>query len=391
MICDRLQSPRFKLIRNYFLTHMERVLSDAAVRLTGYAKVASYVSGHEFGESFELALAVSAFQHSFIGDLYTFGLDGSARELLVIIVKLIAEKVAGFCGKQPVLTCLDDTTALLVTDNRLLLTVCDESSGIVGDIWTVAYRYISVRGYGSEADIRTSRAVLSALLDRLDQRVPTIRWHYSTGSSRSTRSIPFDKPKEGHDAFYPWITEGVTAFIDRFAASDDTVLVLLGEPGTGKTSFIRQLIWRTRRNCAVTYDEHLLRADGLFVDYMTNDEEDLLVVEDADLFLTSRERDRNAMMARFLNVSDGLFKTSATKKLIFTANLTQPQQIDNALLREGRCFDCVVFRALTFREAVGAAEAAGIVPPEDARDYTLAQLFADRKRPVFPGFGMQLG
>jgi hypothetical protein len=122
---------------------------------------------------------------------------------------------------------------------------------------------------------------------------------------------------------------------------------------------------------------------------MTNDEEELLVIEDADLFLTNRKRYRNDMMARFLNVSDGLFKTSKVKKLIFTANLTQPQQIDNALLREGRCFDCVVFRALSYHEAVHATESAGIAPPKEARDYTLAQLFAAKKRPVFPGFGIR--
>jgi hypothetical protein len=351
--------------------------------------VASYVNSNEFGESFEASLAVSAFQHAFAGDLYTFGLNGTARESLVNILKLIIDKTTGIFGKKPLLTCLDDITALLLIENRLLLTVRDESSGSVGDIWVVASRTLSVNGYGSEADIQASRDILSAMLEALDQRLPTIRWHYEKRGSQTTRAIPFEKPKAAYDEFYPWITDGLTGYIDRFAASEDAVLVLLGEPGSGKTSFIRQLIWRTGWNCAVTYDEKLLGSDNLFVDYMTNDDEELLVVEDADLFLTSRERDRNDMMARFLNVSDGLFKTSKVKKLVFTANLTQPQQIDNALLREGRCFDCAVFRALTYPEAVRAAEKAGMAPPKDARDYTLAQLFAAKKRPVFPGFGIR--
>jgi ATPase family associated with various cellular activities (AAA) len=319
------------------------IVSERAVQPGAFAKVASYVNSDEYGESFESSLAVSAFQHSFVGDLYTFGLDGTARESLVNILKLITEKVVGLFDKQPVLTCLDETKAFLLIDTQFLLTVSDESSGSVGDIWVVASRAFSITGYGSEADIQASRDILSVVLDGLNQRLPNIRWHYTSGGSRCKRSIPFEKPKLTYDDFYPWITEGLTAYIERFAASDDAVLVLLGEPGTGKTSFIRQMIWRTGWNCAVTYDEQLLRTDSLFVDFMTNDEEELLVVEDADLFLTSRERDRNDMMARFLNVSDGLFKTSKVKKLVFTANLTQPQQIDNALLREGRCFDCAVF------------------------------------------------
>jgi hypothetical protein len=182
------------------------------------------------------------------------------------------------------------------------------------------------------------------------------------------------------DAFYPWVEDGLSAYFDRFAASDDVVLVLLGEPGTGKTSFIRHLLWHLRWNCAVTYDEQLLRKDDLFVNFITNNEDQVMVVEDADVFLTSRERDHNDMMARFLNVSDGLYKTWRVKKLIFTGNITQASNIDQALLREGRCFDCLMFRPLRFAEAVQAAQAAEIAVPTEQRDHTLAQLFARKQR-----------
>jgi hypothetical protein len=144
-------------------------LSEPAVRPGAYARVASYVNSNEYGESVELSLVVSAFQHSFSGDLYTFGLNGTTRESLVNILKLIAEKAAGLFGKQPALTCLDDTTALLLIHNRFLLTVCDESSGTVGDMWVVASRSFSVTGYGGEADIRASRDLLSVILDGLNQ------------------------------------------------------------------------------------------------------------------------------------------------------------------------------------------------------------------------------
>lgn len=345
----------------------------------------------------EAFLAIAAFQHSFIGDLYTFELKGDAHESLIHVLKLIMAQVAEIFGKQPELTCLNNTKALLISDHFLL--VAEDQSGdtdhfssvdtTIGDMWVVARRGLTVSGYGSEADIQTIRAAVSVILDQLDQKLPSIRWHYTNRGSTNTQTITFEQPKLAYDEFYPWITEGLTGYIDRFAASDETILVILGEPGTGKTSFIRQMIWRTKWNCAVTYDEGLLKADSLFVDFMTNDKEQMLVIEDADLFLTSRERDRNDMMARFLNVSDGLYKTNKTKKLVFTTNLTQPGQIDNALLREGRCFDCVAFRALSYQEAVRAAEKIGIVSPKEARNYTLAQLFADKKRSSFPGFGMR--
>ena len=234
-------------------------------------------------------------------------------------------------------------------------------------------------GYGNETDVIAVRAALNTLIRRADDAPPTIRWHYAAHGSRTTASMVLDKPKPVHDALYPWIDGGLTAYFDRFAASDDVVLVLLGEPGTGKTSFIRHLLWHLRWNCAVTYDPDLLKRDDLFVSFLTSQEDQVMIVEDADVFLTSRTRDHNDLMARFLNVSDGLYKPSTTKKLIFTGNITQLNQIDDALLREGRCFDCLMFRPLTFDEAVQAAQAVGISVPTERRDHSLAQLFASKQ------------
>jgi hypothetical protein len=80
------------------------------------------------------------------------------------------------------------------------------------------------------------------------------------------------------------------------------------------------------------------------------------------------------MIARFLNVSDGLIKFP-NKKVIFTTNLDDFKKVDEALLRPGRCFGMIKCRALTFEEAVAAAKVAGLKPPERARDYTIAELF----------------
>ncbi len=46
-----------------------------------------------------------------------------------------------------------------------------------------------------------------------------------------------------------------------------------------------------------------------------------------------------------------------------------------ALIRAGRCFDAVKFRALDWDEARAAATAAGIAAPESRGDYLLADLF----------------
>ena len=73
-------------------------------------------------------------------------------------------------------------------------------------------------------------------------------------------------------------------------------------------------------NAAVTYEEKLLSSDSIFVDFLTGDSQNVFVIEDADTILGSRSREGNKMIARFLNVSDGLIKFP-NKKVIFTTNL----------------------------------------------------------------------
>ena len=336
-----------------------------------------YTKTEDISANFEMDVVVGLFKQTFPGDLFQCELFGATNASAVSLSKDIVEKITAILGDRPRITCFDDGVILLRIAGRFLLEINAEGAG---DIWDADYKTVSLSAFGGEQDVVAVRAALKPLIRRPDDSPPTIRWHYSSNGMRSTATIPLEKPKPVFDAFYPWIEAGMTAYFDRFATSDEVVLVLLGEPGTGKTSFIRHLLWHLRWNCAVTYDSQLLGKDDLFVNFITNLEDQVMVVEDADVFLTSRERDRNDMMARFLNVSDGLYKTNRTKKLIFTGNITQAGQIDHALLREGRCFDCLMFRPLRFDEAVNAAQSAGLSLPIEQRDHTLAQLFATRHR-----------
>lgn len=203
---------------------------------------------------------------------------------------------------------------------------------------------------------------------------PRVVWEYFNGKDRARHVVQPARPRSAPDAFYPWLS-GVDDYYSRYMASESPVLVLLGPPGTAKTTFIRNLIWRDGLNTVFTYDEDLLKADALFVDFIAGDT-DLLVVEDADVFLTDRDHGGNPLMAKFLNISDGLAAGPRRKKIIFTANIVELSRIDNALLRPGRCFDCQLFRKLTFEESCAAAGAAGLPAPIEARAYTIAEIFA---------------
>ena len=283
----------------------------------------AYIKNADVSVSFENDVVASLFKQSFPGDLFQFELSGATEASPVSLTKDIVEKITVIFGDQPQITCFEDSVILLRIAGRFLLEI---NAGGPGDIWDSGYRTVVLSGFGGEQDIVAARAALKTLIRRPNNSPPTIRWHYTSNGMRSSATMPLEKPKPVFDTFYPWIDGGLTAYFNRFADSDDVVLVLLGEPGTGKTSFIRHLLWHLRWNCAVTYDSQLLGRDDLFVNFITNTDDQVMVVEDADVFLTSRERDRNDMMARLLTSATACIKQT-DKKLIFTGNITQAGQI----------------------------------------------------------------
>lgn len=177
-------------------------------------------------------------------------------------------------------------------------------------------------------------------------------------------------------AAYPWIDSSyanLTDYIDEYIDDDASVLILIGPPGTGKTTFIKNLIHRSKANAKVAYDPAVMAQDGFFAGFI-GDETRFLIMEDADEFLKSRT-EGNTMMHKFLNVSDGLI-SAADKKLVFSTNLPNVGDIDEALMRPGRCFDVVQFRELTRKEAKAVLEEVGIdreLPDGDS--ISLAEVF----------------
>lgn len=195
-----------------------------------------------------------------------------------------------------------------------------------------------------------------------------IEWIYSARGDSISVPLNYRPAVKGA---YPWLPNEIGSYVDDYMNSEASVLILIGPPGTGKTSFIKSLIHRSGGNAKVTYDEAVMAGDSLFANFIES-ETKFLIMEDADAFLAKRE-DGNTMMHRFLNVSDGLI-SAKDKKLVFSTNLPSVRDIDQALLRPGRCFDIIEFRALTRAEAQVVATEVGLVLPDGA-EFTLAELF----------------
>jgi hypothetical protein len=189
--------------------------------------------------------------------------------------------------------------------------------------------------------------------DRVREQLFTIDWHFQ--SSHGLSNVSFDELADPQliDAAYPGLIGGVMNFIARYLEARETVLVLQGPPGTGKTRLVRAILAALSRRkgdaakVLYTADRRALEGDEIFMDFLTG-EHDAFVVEDADHLLGARANG-NVDLHRFLTVADGVVRAQG-RKIIFTTNLHNIGDIDEALVRPGRCFGVIRTRALAFAE-----------------------------------------
>lgn len=172
-----------------------------------------------------------------------------------------------------------------------------------------------------------------------------------------------DKQELANNEFYPYIPElknGIDKFIEEYMKSSSSILVLWGPWGTGKSAFLRTLLFRSgRKNIGLANNAVSLEHPSLISWLDEVGDEPIIGIEDADILVKARDTG-NRQMSMLLNFAEGVIKNN--NKLIISTNLTSLKDIDEALIRPGRAFKVLKFDLLSHEEANIARASIGKEP-----------------------------
>jgi adenosyl cobinamide kinase/adenosyl cobinamide phosphate guanylyltransferase len=125
--------------------------------------------------------------------------------------------------------------------------------------------------------------------------------------------------------------------LSEMLSSNRGGLVLFsGDPGTGKSTFIKYLATKTSRKVIYLSSgaaEQITSPD--FMSFIMGHRGSVLLLEDAEKALRSRETGDNWAISNILNITDGILGDCLDIMVIATFNIDR-EQIDSALVRKGR-------------------------------------------------------
>lgn len=207
--------------------------------------------------------------------------------------------------------------------------------------------------------------------------------------TESLSRMKLDTFKTISEKYYPFIDMDI--FIHEFLTRQESILVLSGESGTGKTKFSSLILKKAIENydlieklaknkgsvefededyeddedeglskneirVAYLKNEDILAADQ-FWSTIKNKKFDFIILDDLDYMLIPRTREvgsqidvnRSKFISQLLSFTDGVVPN--TTKFIITSNRSD-KDVDSALMRPGRMFGILSFRPLSYNEAL---------------------------------------
>lgn len=152
------------------------------------------------------------------------------------------------------------------------------------------------------------------------------------------------------------------------------LILLHGEPGTGKTTYLRYLVRNLTKKIIYVPPEFSFNLDAdVFLRLMSRYPDSVVIIEDADNIITDRKAGNNISISGLLNIADGLLSYYLKSRIICTFNCNLAS-IDPALMRKGRLVALYEFKKLKASKAQKLVKKLNF-PLEITEDTSLADIF----------------
>lgn len=198
-------------------------------------------------------------------------------------------------------------------------------------------------------------------------------YYLEKGHSRCPSS--FDVNKLYNDSFVKE-DKKISDFIERDEESG--LIILHGEKGTGKSTYIKHLINAHPDKKFVYVPSNLvnLLGDPAFGSFLTTLNNHIIILEDCENVIADRKSNilsYGSAVSLLLNMTDGILADDLNIKFICTFN-DDMKNIDPALLRKGRCVSKYEFGPLDKEKAEALLKERG-VEAHIEKALTLADIF----------------
>lgn len=260
---------------------------------------------------------------------------------------------------------------------------------LVQDNVPIFYGEIGVRDKVLQATFEGDREMIKKLASDMARLFPEqgleTRTLVGFGQQGPIEKTQYLYPKEidlAKTHFYPWLEkrgETLEEFFDGYMNDRDPILLLIGAPGTGKSTLLRTMLLHFgRKHNSMCSDSKVLMNDAFTSWLVDRPDNSFLAIEDADTLIESRERGNNSMSA-ILNSSQGIIPNKT--KLVISTNLPSINSVDKALTRVGRTHDIIEFSTLTGEQLNRIREIEGLptIKTVEGKEYTLAEALTVKK------------
>ena len=175
-----------------------------------------------------------------------------------------------------------------------------------------------------------------------------------------------------NDDFPPIAKEIIDGLNDK---KKSNLVILTGDPGTGKTTFVRYLTSNVKKNIIfISPDMAESITDPQFIPFLMKNKDAILIMEDAEPALKKRDGGRSGAVSNVLNLTDGLLSDCLNISIVTTFN-TGIINIDEALTRRGRLLKSYKFDKLQVNKTKALLEKLGHKEIEVKEPMTLADIY----------------